>query len=389
MRLDPYRPLFPLGVLYALAGTLVWPLQAAGWLGYPGELHRALAIQGFEQCFVAGFLLTALPGLLHGARTGPGEIALVVALQAGFGVAAFAGALPVAHAFYLAGAGVLAVAAVRRARPGATRAQAPDERVFILLALLLGIAGGVALLAASLGAGGAWPILARRLVPLGHVLTLVVGVGSLMVPTFTGVRDPRVIPGISTPTAAGRRRAFYGVAAALLGLSFVPEALGQGAVAAAIRAIVVTAVVLEVWKIHRPGHRTRLAACLRAAGWAVLVGLWLAALIPGRPLLGEHLLFIGGFGLLTMTIGTRVVVAHGRHPAADERLLLGPLALGSLALAVAARLVSELWLEQATPWLAASGTLWSLAWAAWAARALPRIVRIHATPGVAPTPAAG
>ena len=35
---EPYRPLFTLGILEAVAAALVWPLHAAGWIAYPAAL---------------------------------------------------------------------------------------------------------------------------------------------------------------------------------------------------------------------------------------------------------------------------------------------------------------------------------------------------------------
>src|SRR4030065_420050 len=89
--MEPYRLLFPLGVAYAIAGALVWTVAALGWMPYPGPLHRALMIQGFEQSFVVGFLLTALPGLTHSERCRPAELAAGFAAMAAFGVFAFGG----------------------------------------------------------------------------------------------------------------------------------------------------------------------------------------------------------------------------------------------------------------------------------------------------------
>lgn len=53
-RLDPYRPLFLVGLGYAGAGTLVWLLAAMDLIPYPGLLHRTLMIEGFQQSFIAG-----------------------------------------------------------------------------------------------------------------------------------------------------------------------------------------------------------------------------------------------------------------------------------------------------------------------------------------------
>src|SRR5436190_2157637 len=73
-RLDPYRLLFPIGLTYGILGAGLWPLHSLGILEYPGIAHRRLMIQGFEQCFVLGFLLTAMPGITKGPPCHPLEL---------------------------------------------------------------------------------------------------------------------------------------------------------------------------------------------------------------------------------------------------------------------------------------------------------------------------
>jgi hypothetical protein len=95
--------------------------------------------------------------------------------------------------------------------------------------------------------------------------------------------------------------------------------------------------------------------------------------------------FIGGFGLLTLGIATRVVVGHGRHPQADDRRVLSPVLVLSIVAALLARLAAEWWPGNAPAWLAAGGALWVVGWTAWAVGALPRIGRL----GDPPIPAGG
>ena len=81
---DPYRALFPLGVLFGLAGAALWPLHALGWIPYPAPLHWTLMIQGFQHCFILGFLLTAMPSFLHAKRTNPTELAIAATAMVAF-----------------------------------------------------------------------------------------------------------------------------------------------------------------------------------------------------------------------------------------------------------------------------------------------------------------
>ena len=105
--------------------------------------------------------------------------------------------------------------------------------------------------------------------------------------------------------------------------------------------------------------------------------LWPAAAIaPAHATALLHVAFIGGFALLTIGIGTRVVVSHGKHPLELERAALTPWVMAVLALALVTRLVAEWDPARTAVWLAASGAAWWVAWLMWGARALPALGRV-------------
>jgi uncharacterized protein involved in response to NO len=366
---DPYRVLFPIGVANAAAGTLLWTLSAAGLLPWPGPLHQQLMLEGFEHAFVMGFLLTAMPAFTGGERCRPIELLLAVASVALMDAGALAGQRLAAHAAYLMGLINVAVALARRVLHG--RRKPPEEYLFLLPGFLFGITGAVLLMGMETGA---WnepqPRFAIRLLSLGMVLSLVLGIGSLLVPTFSGMPSPLEIPGLASAHERAPRRRLYVPLALLLIAAFALEALGQPWTGAALRAAVAGVMVLWVWKLWRvptlPGVAARV---LWSAGWLILAGLVLACLGPGFRLTGEHVVFIGGFGCITFGVATRVVASHGGHPLAIEGRLLGwPVAIG-LVVALLARVAAE-WDGAHTGWLlGASGAAWALIWIGWGIRA--------------------
>ncbi len=377
--IEPYRMFFPLGVGYAALGAGLWLVALPGWVPYPAALHRMLMIQGFELCFVVGFLLTALPGLTHSRPTTRAESGTAFAALALFGPFALVGLDGAAHVCaLLALLGV--VAAMARRLPRASQ-KPPAEFVHVGLGMLFGITGSVLLIAQSFGAQAFGPPrFADHLLSIGMLLTLVLGVGSLLVPTFIGMRGPLEIPGIAKAHEWLPKFIFHASIAALFVGAFALEAMDAPLWGARLRAAAATIVLAMAWKLHRgPGRGDRSAWSMWGAGAFMLIGLWLAALGSHWTLAGLHIVFIGGFGLLTFAIATRVVIAHGKHGFPSEHLLLKASVVTLLLAALAARVIGELRPERALHWYALSGAVWTLACIVWFSAAWPRI-RHNAVP---------
>ena len=327
-------------------------------------------ILGIEQSFVLGFLLTAMPAFTGGAPCSRME--LLVAVSSVLCVDAFtlAGLVPAAVVSWLIGLGAVVVTLGRRVIQAPSRP--PVEFLFVPFGLGLGLLGGVLMLGGALG----WwseprPRFGIRLASLGFVLSLVLGLGARLVPTFSEMRRPLEIPWLAGAQERGPRLAIYLPLLLLFGAAFVAEALGQAQLGAVLRAAAAAVMLLMAWKIWRlPGRREIPAWTLWTSGWMTLAGLLIAAAWPHRALAGEHVVFIGGFGLLTLGVGTRVVVSHGGHALAREAQTLGaPVAIGVLA-ALAFRVIAEISPARLVAWLGASGALWGLAWALWGVRAI-------------------
>ena len=370
--LEPYRVLFPIGALFAIAGGAPW-IAAAVSPGWPAMLHAGLMVQGFELCFITGFLLTAMPAFTHGEKCRPWELATAVS-----GVAAF-GAL---HALGLSAAAGAAFALTllftvaslgRRVRPGA--AAPPEEFLLVALGMLLGIAGGTL---QSLSAAGVLeepaPRFAVRLVARGMMPALVLGLGGLLVPTFAMMKDPLTIVGVARAGQRAPRRAFVLTIGALLVAALAFEATGRPAVGAWVRAAAGLASTMLAWKLWRPpGRNVRLSWALWASGWCVVLGLVGAAALPAHEVTAWHVVFVGGYGLLTLAIATRVVVSHGGHEMHEENRVLGAGVLAAVGLALILRLAAT----GATPndlrRDALAAFVWAIGWALWLAAAWPRL----------------
>ncbi len=376
---EPYRRLFPLGIAIGLTGVGLWIVHAIGWIAYPGNPHAAMLLLGFQQCFILGFLMTAMPSFLHAPHCHPEELAAALVLVAAAAVSALGGWTSAAGIFYLGSLGVPIWMAIRRI---ASRQAGPPPEEFILVAagFLTGMVGAVWMAGA---AAGLWtepsPRFGLRLIGFGMILPVALGVGGLLVPTFMAMREPLTIPGLARAHERGPRRVLYVVIVFLLVGAVALEGRGSPVAAAWVRAIVGSALLLWVWKLFRlPGRTDRLSYSLWSAGWLLFIGLWLGVLAPARPLLGEHVVFLGGFGFLTLGIATRVVVRHGGYPLVLESRVIGTSALVLLGLALVTRAFSESLDPASTSksWiLAAAAAAWMAAWGRWAWKAVPLALR--------------
>jgi uncharacterized protein involved in response to NO len=373
--LEPYRVLFPLGALLAIAGVLPWAAAALAPGPWPGLLHAGLMIQGFELCFVTGFLLTAMPAFTHGEKCRPWELAVATAGALAFGALQAAGLAAAAGAAFALTLLFALVSLARRVRLGG--AAPPEEFLLVGLGVLLGIAGGAlqALAAAGVLAEPA-PRFGLRLVSRGMMPALVLGLGGLLVPTFAMMKDPLAIAGVARAGQRGPRRAFVLAIGALLVGALALEAAGRPQAGAWTRAAAGLASTMLAWKLWRaPGRKVTLSWALWAAGWCVALGLLAAAALPTYEITAWHVVFVGGYGLLTLAIATRVVVSHGGHEMHEEGRVLGAAAVGAVGLALALRIAGDGASPAALSLDGLAALAWAFAWGVWLARAWPRVLR--------------
>ncbi len=376
LRADPYRLFFPLGWLLAVAG-LVAVLPAAAELPGPAGLrfHSIAMLEGFVTAFAYGFLFTFVPRRTGTDAPRAWQLAAAAVAVIAAPAAAAAGRFAWAHAAWACGVVVVVQFALSRlARSGAAR-RVPGAFVWVPVGLCAGLVGAV-LAAVALGrtlpqwaAPEVWA-LGRALLLQGLIPPLVIGVGTILVPQLTrGIAAP---PTFDAATLR-RGRVLHGIAALVFVATFPAEIYVDSRAALTLRATVVYAVLIAAARIDRlptvPGlHRTLLwiSAWLLPSGWL------LAALAPRLRGPALHLVFLGGFALMVLSISFHVILSHGGHP---ERLSRTPPLLramaGLVALALAARLLVGVDPEDGPAWISAAAALLLAALAAWAALVVP------------------
>ncbi len=297
---EPYRVFFASGVFWSIVGVALWPLFYAQWIGfYPGLVHARLMIECFGGAFVLGFLGTAGPRMASAPKLTPVELLWLFALH-------LAGAwchLSLHHWWgdvlfitLLASLLVCLVARVARFRKEAP----PPQLLLAVTGLGCGIAGAALLLSPTTLLDLNRLRLANLLLYQGLLLPPVLGIGSFVFPRMLGGDFGQAKP-------LGLVRAL--VTSVLLVASFQIEAEGHTLVGYGVRTIAAVGYLLiEVkWINARKGSLTT------GLFWSLLLGalgLILAPLHYAQHVSIEHLLYIGGFGMLMLIVGSRVLFGH-------------------------------------------------------------------------------
>ncbi len=340
-RREPYRLLFPLGVLLAWSGVLHWLLLAAGLIQeYRSIFHAFAQIEGFMTCFAVGFLFTLIPRRTGTAPPAAWQVAVAMAAPVAVTIFAWFEKWALSQIPWLILLAMLIQFAISRFRSPGAGPRIPNSFVWVILALVMGVGGSVlAGVGASLGEEMVWlHEIGRGLVLQGMFTALVLGIGGMLLPVIT-----RGAPG---PAGSGRSigarngKLLHLIAGlAFIGTFFI-EVLVSVRLGFALRAAIVLATLLasaELWRLPTvPGLHRRL---IWIAAWCLPVGYACVAAFPQYPKAGLHVVFIGCFALLAFCISVHVVLSHGGAPAPLNEspwpvALMGALLVSALVLRV-------------------------------------------------------
>lgn len=302
---EPYRVFFASGAVWSIIGVSLWPLFYAQMIGfYPNFVHARIMIEAFGGAFVVGFLGTAGPRMATAPKLTPPELLWLFALHQACGISHLTLHLAWGDAFFVALLLSLMLCLVIRVIRFRKEAP-PPQMLLALTGLACGIAGAAMQLSPATLMDPQRLRLANLLLYQGLLLPPVLGIGSFVFPRMLGgdFGDPK--------TAAQSRAKLIRsiIAAALLVSSFFLEAFGMVTLGYAVRAIVAAGYLLiEVtWKTQQSGSLTT------GLFWALIIG-WLGIVLAPfhdvQHVSIEHLIYIGGFGMLMLIVGSRVLFGH-------------------------------------------------------------------------------
>jgi uncharacterized protein involved in response to NO len=370
LRREPFRLFFPLGIVLAWGGVGHWLTY---WLGltttYSCRAHGLVQTQGFLLAFATGFLLTAIPRRTQSAPPSGGTVAAAAALLVVGGAAALAERLAVAEAATIAVLCTIVAFAVRRFTASSAGRRPPAAFVLVPAGVVQGMAGAV-LVAGWIDLGGFGVRLGRLFVEQGLFLSLVAGVGGLVLPLMAGAEPPA---DLGASPRERRRAAAYAAAGAVLVATLVAEAAGSERAAPIVRGAVVAAALAlgaGAWRPpDRPGWNRRVAWL---AVWLTPAGVILSGLLPAYRVPALHVTFIGGFALLAIAVGTHVTASHLDLPTLrDGRSRVVAFVAGTMLVAMVGRITADA-MRTYFEHLGASAAIWIAGSAVWLAALAPR-----------------
>jgi uncharacterized protein involved in response to NO len=365
---EPYRIFFLSGILFSIAGVLMWPLFYKGHLGfYPGISHARVMIEAFGGAFVVGFLGTAGPRMLGAPRLKPWELVPLFALHFASGICHLKGLTFWGDGLFLAL--LLGFVLALGVRLIAFRKELPPPPLLLAATgLLCGISGTL------LWLNPAWMTtteiyrLAGLLLYQGFLLGPVMGVGIFLFPRLLGNAFGEPEPGEET-RKSWRNMSFAAVA---LIASFAVELWLNPTAGIVLR---VAAFLFALSHVRWVGEKARppvgtLANALRI--WCLplaAAGLITPIFFYSKHIAMSHLLFVGGFGLVCLIAGSRVLFGHsGRVERFAKRSWTARLIVFSIVLAALTRLSAD-FLPRVTishyEYAAWSWAVGALLWAIW------------------------
>lgn len=306
---EPYRLFFFSGTLWSIIGVSLWPLFYAQKLGfYPNFVHARLMIEAFSAAFVVGFLGTAGPRMATAPKLTPAELIWLFVLHQATAISHLTQHQILGDRLFIAVLASLMLSLVIRVVKF-RKDWPPPQMLLAITGLLCGISGAAMFLSPSNYSDPKLIRLAGLLLYQGMLLPPVLGIGSFVFPRMLGgdFGEPKT----PAQTRSKLRRSL--AAAILLVGSFFLEAMGQVAAGYTLRTLVAATYLLtEVrWRVATDdAPRGTLSSGLKWALITGLLGLVLAPLNYTQHVSVEHLLYIGGFGMLMLVVGSRVLFGH-------------------------------------------------------------------------------
>lgn len=299
---EPYRILFPLGIIYLLWGMLIWLPQMFFTDTYPVLVHRYLMLNGFSASFIAGFLMTAVPKFSQTKSAESFEVIGFVFITA-LGLV-FAYLNKESFTFILSSIQALLIFIFLFIRIFKRKVNPPYSFVFIFVGLALWFLSGIMSVFSN---SESYKVLHYE----GTIAAIILGVGSRLIPGILG--HVEIVQTQRKKYENGKTffltvpLHFYLMIFLFVVSYFLYESLGIY-----LRTIIITLIGFYYWKLTSlPKIKSALSWCIWLSCWFIVGSFVLKSFWSEGSIHASHAFFFSGTLLLTILIATRVLQSHG------------------------------------------------------------------------------
>lgn len=292
---NPFRLFFLLGLAGLFAGLSVWVLTGVSEDFYFGRLHAHYMIGVFLLNFVVGFLFTAIPRMTGMPPASMGEVLLQFGTMLN---AAFWGLFETKEPMFffsiILALFFLFLFCLKRILT--CRHVIPDVFPMVIISLGSGLLGAILFVLGFEDIG-------NKLFYLNLILGLCVGVGAKLIPMILRL-------GCSGKYFAGE----FWIVGTLLTLCCFIESFWSESYGSFLRSLLILIAFFRYWKAHHfVGFNSSVALGTRVSALSILLGTLGTWLFPSYRLEALHLLYVSGFGLLTIMVASRIILSHSGH----------------------------------------------------------------------------
>lgn len=308
---EPYRIFFPAAWLTGIIGVSYWLFIATGLTeGYAPIYHGLIQIELFCSGYALGFLLTAVPKFFSSHTSTEGELKVFFVVYTLLAATLIADATNAAQWIFM----LLLSSLVRfcLVRFKARKSSPPYPFLLVAFGILEGISGALLFLYPLSG----FPLLGQKLIEQGMFLSLSLGIGSFLGARLMGVAvtaDSAVsLPRKELEGTLLRSPALFVLLTGIaIFVSFFVETGWHREAGLYLRGLATLLCLARFRVLSLPKSGSVAGLCVAVALWAIPIGTILAAFYPDHETGALHITYIGGFGLLILSIGAQVVSSHG------------------------------------------------------------------------------
>ncbi len=308
---EPFRALFPLGMILGIIGIALWPLFYAEIISvYPLAPHLRLMIYGFLGCFVFGFLFTAGPRLLSCPQPNKPIVAVFFIGSILTAIVSFFSPLGSDLLFLLLLSLLVGLGLFGLIKRGDLP---PPGFVLGITGLACALVGTINMVLLSLGEGGTISYqLSRILLFQAFPALPLIGIGAFFFPKLSGAPNPQDLPTNPKITKPWLKRALFAAATAFgFVVSIVLEIQGHHKIAYLLRAAALGGyLVAETPLLVRPRQANTQLPHLLICSASIVICFALIGLFPAQKTAWLHGFFICGLSGSIILVATRVVFGH-------------------------------------------------------------------------------